>query len=111
MDDLRRALAQIFGDGKGHVPECAHHDSIQINNIMPIEDVDAIFEGLDARGAAKRPERFGALAAVPDYRDGTNYAGLNPARRIRVRHIGLTGHANPNRCWPPSGATRFLGRC
>ena len=43
------------------------------------------------RGSGK-PERFGALAGLRDYRDGTNYTGLNPDHHIRLKHIGITGH-------------------
>ncbi len=53
-----------------------------------------IYEGLGARGS-KMPERIGALAALLDYRDGTNYTGLNPEHRIYLRHIGITGHNSP----------------
>lgn len=38
------------------------------------------------------PDRIGALAALLDFRDGTNFTGLNPDGRHYVRHIGITGH-------------------
>jgi hypothetical protein len=38
------------------------------------------------------PDRIGAMAALLDYRDGTNYTGLNPEQRQYVRHVGATGH-------------------
>jgi hypothetical protein len=32
------------------------------------------------------------LAGLLDFRDGTNYTGLNPEHRHWIRHIGITGH-------------------
>ena len=66
-------------------------DAIQIHNLTSMQQVDQIYEGLAERGS-RRPERIGALAGLLDYRDGTNYTGLNPERRVYVRHIGITGH-------------------
>jgi aryl-alcohol dehydrogenase-like predicted oxidoreductase len=91
VDDLKRSLTQIFGDGKGFIPEGAYLDAIQIHNLTSFEQVDQIYEGLAER-RTRRPERIGALAALLDYRDGTNYTGLNPEGRHYVRHIGITGH-------------------
>ncbi len=91
VDDLKRSLTQIFGDGKGMIPEGAYLDAIQIHNLTTVEQVDQIYEGFPER-ASRRPERIGALAALLDYRDGTNYTGLNPEYRQYVRHIGITGH-------------------
>ncbi|WP_321477246.1 aldo/keto reductase [uncultured Paludibaculum sp.] len=91
VDDLKRSLTQIFGDGKGFIPEGAYLDSIQVHNLTTLDQVNQIYEGLADRGS-KRPERIGALAALLDFRDGTNYTGLNPDQRHWVRHIGLTGH-------------------
>jgi len=34
----------------------------------------------------------GALAGLLDYRDGTDYTGLNPQHLRWIRHIGITGH-------------------
>ena len=91
IDDLKRSLTQIFGDGKGFIPDGAYLDAIQCHNLQALADVDQIYEGLADRGTGK-PERIGALAGLLDYRDGTNYTGLNPEHRIWVRHIGITGH-------------------
>lgn len=91
VDELKRSLTQIFGDGKGFIPEGAYLDSIQIHNLTTMEQVDQIYEGLAERGS-KRPDRIGALAALLDFRDGTNYTGLNPEQKHWIRHIGLTGH-------------------
>ena len=91
VDELKRSLAQIFGDGKSFIPEGAYLDSIQIHDLTTMEQVSQIYEGFAERGS-KRPERIGALAGLLDYRDGTNYTGLNPERRHYVRHIGITGH-------------------
>lgn len=91
VEELKRSLTQIFGDGKGFIPEGAYLDAIQIHNLTTFEQVDQVYEGFSARGT-KMPERIGALAALVDYRDGTNYTGLNPELRAWVRHIGITGH-------------------
>jgi len=91
VDELKRSLTQIFGDGKGFIPEGAYLDSIQLHHLTTMEDVNQVYEGFAER-ASKRPERIGALAGLLDYRDGTNYTGLNPERRHYVRHIGITGH-------------------
>jgi hypothetical protein len=88
---LKRSLTQIFGDGKGFIPEGAYLDSIQIHNLTTMDQVNQVYEGFAGRGS-KRAERIGALAGLLDYRDGTNYTGLNPERRHYVRHIGITGH-------------------
>jgi len=50
----------------------------------------------DRRGAPAYGWRSSdpALAGLLDFRDGTSYTGLNPERRICVKHIGITGHAN-----------------
>ncbi len=91
IDDLKRSLTQMFGDGNGSIPEGAYLDAIQIHNLTSMPQVDQIYEGLAERGS-RRPERIGALAGLLDFRDGTNYTGLNPERRVYVHHIGITGH-------------------
>jgi aryl-alcohol dehydrogenase-like predicted oxidoreductase len=94
VEDLERALTQFFGDGKGLIPEGAYLDLLQIHHIGAQQDVDAIYEGYDNPGD-KSLERVGALAALIDYRDGSNLTGLNPKQRKWIRHIGITGHENP----------------
>jgi len=91
IDELKRSLTQIFGDGKGFIPEGAYLDAIQCHNLTTLEQVDQLYEGFAGRGS-KPPERIGALAGLLDYRDGTNYTGLNPEHKHYVRHIGVTGH-------------------
>jgi aryl-alcohol dehydrogenase-like predicted oxidoreductase len=91
IDELKRSLTFIFGDGKGFIPEGAYLDAIQIHNLTNMEQVDQVYEGLAERGSGK-PQRFGALAGLLDFRDGTNTTGLNPEHRQYVRHIGITGH-------------------
>jgi aryl-alcohol dehydrogenase-like predicted oxidoreductase len=94
IDDLKRTMTQIFGDGQGFIPDGAYLDCMQIHDLRNLASVDQIYEGLADRGAGKRPERMGALAGLLDYRDGTNYSGENPEHRIWIRHIGVTSHAN-----------------
>jgi aryl-alcohol dehydrogenase-like predicted oxidoreductase len=88
VDDLKRSLSQLFGDGKGGYPDGAYLDIYQIHNLTSMKYVDAIYEGLDDPGA----ERIGAFVALLDYRDGTNLTGLNPKEEKLIRHIGITGH-------------------
>ncbi len=90
VDDLRRTLSQVFGDGQSNYPEGAYLDLFQIHNLMYAEEVDAIYEGLDAPNPTA--EGIGALAALRDFRDGTNRTGLNPREERLIRHIGITGH-------------------
>jgi aryl-alcohol dehydrogenase-like predicted oxidoreductase len=91
VSELKRSLTQIFGDGKGYIPEGAYLNAIQMHNIYKFEHVDQVFQGMAARGG-KMPEAIGAFAALLDYRDGTNYTGLNPDHCRWVRHVGVTGH-------------------
>ena len=91
IDDLKRSLTQLFGDGRGGIPEGAYLDSIQLHNLTSHEQVDQAYEALDRRGGAM-PDRIGTIAGLLDYRDGTNHTGLNPEGKRYVRHIGITGH-------------------
>ena len=93
IDDLRRSLSQIFGDGKGNYPEGAYIDLMLIHNLNTKEEVDALYEGLDDTNPDS--ERIGALAALRDFRDGTNLTGLNPHNEKVIRHIGFSGHYDP----------------
>jgi aryl-alcohol dehydrogenase-like predicted oxidoreductase len=94
LADIERSLTQFFGDGKGHIPEGAYLDLMQVHHIGSKEEVDAAYEGLDNPGDKSLP-RVGAIACLLDYRDGTNLTGLNPEHRKWIRHIGITGHENP----------------
>ena len=94
IDDLRRSLSQMFGDGKGNYPEGAYIDMILFHNLNRKEEVDAIYEGLE--NPDPDAERIGALAALRDYRDGTNMTGLNPENEKLIRHIGFSGHFDPS---------------
>jgi len=91
IDELKRSLTVMFGDGRGYIPEGAYLDSIQIHNLTTLAQVDQIYEGMEVR-EGRKSDRIGALAGLIDFRDGTNYTGLNPERRHWVRHIGITGH-------------------
>jgi len=55
-----------------------------------MEEVDAIYEGLN--NPDPKAETIGVLAALLDYRDGTNLTGLNPKEETLIRNIGITGH-------------------
>jgi aryl-alcohol dehydrogenase-like predicted oxidoreductase len=91
VSDIKRTLTQMFGDGKGYIPEGAYIDAIQMHAIQSMDELDQLYLGMAERGS-KMPERIGALAGLLDYRDGTNYTGLNPEHKQYVRHIGATGH-------------------
>ncbi len=91
VDELKRSLTQMFGDGQGSIPEGAYLDSIQMHNLTSLQQVDQIYENFDRRDD-RTAERLGALAAMLDFRDGTNVTGLNPEKRRWIRHIGITGH-------------------
>ncbi|MGP8247790.1 MAG: aldo/keto reductase [Bryobacteraceae bacterium] len=91
LDELRRTLSLLFGDGKGYIPPGAYLDSFQVHNLNLFEQADQVYEGMAERGS-RMPERIGVLAALLDYRDGTDYTGLNPDGLRYIRHIGITGH-------------------
>jgi aryl-alcohol dehydrogenase-like predicted oxidoreductase len=90
IDDLKRSLSQIFGDGQGNYPEHAYLDMVLIHDVNCTADLDAVYEGL--YNTDNHAERIGALAALRDYRDGTNLTGLNPREEKLIRHIGFSGH-------------------
>jgi hypothetical protein len=92
VDDLKRTLAQVFGDGTDYPPG-AYVDGFLIHTLWTMEDVEAVYEGLD--DPDPKAERIGALAALLDYRDGTNRTGLNPKEERLIRHIGFSGHHSP----------------
>ncbi len=94
VDDLHRSLSQIFGDGNGNYPKGAYLDMVLFHNLNFREEVDAIFEGVENTDPSA--ERIGALAALRDYRDGTNLTGLNPENEKLIRHIGFSGHFDPS---------------
>ncbi len=91
VTDLKRTLTQAFGDGQGFIPEGAYLDCIQMHAVGTLEQVAQLYVGMDARGG-KMPDKIGTFATLLDYRDGTNYTGLNPEHKHWVRHVGVTGH-------------------
>ena len=93
VDDLKRTLSQIFGDGEGSYPPGAYVDLFQTHCLTEMKEVEAIYEGLD--DPDPKAEQIGALAALVDYRDGTNRTGLNPKEEKRIRHVGISGHHSP----------------
>jgi aryl-alcohol dehydrogenase-like predicted oxidoreductase len=94
IDDLRRSISLMFGDGNGNYPQGAYLDMFLIHNLSTRREVDAVYEGLE--DTDPNAERIGALAALRDYRDGTNLTGLNPSNEILIRHIGFSGHFDPS---------------
>lgn len=90
--DLKRSLSQMFGDGEGHYPEGAYLNMILIHSLNSFEEVDVLYRGLDT--PLDPDANFGALAALRDFRDGTNITGMNPDNEQLIRHIGFSGHLN-----------------
>jgi aryl-alcohol dehydrogenase-like predicted oxidoreductase len=93
VDDVKRSLSQMFGDGQGEYPVGAYLDMVLIHNLNTMQEVDALYEGL--YDTDSRAERIGALAALRDLRDGTNLTGLNPREEKLIKHIGFSGHFSP----------------
>jgi aryl-alcohol dehydrogenase-like predicted oxidoreductase len=92
-DDLRRTLSLVFGDGRGSYPQGAYLNMVLLHSVSSVADVDALYEGYDH--ADPKAETIGTLATLIDYRDGTNFTGLNPKEEKLIRHIGFSGHASP----------------
>lgn len=90
IDDVRRSLTQMFGDGSGSYPKDAYVDMVLIHNLNKMEEVDALYEGYDHPDP--NAQTIGALAALRDVRDGTNRTGLNPDKEKLIRHVGFSGH-------------------
>ena len=90
LNDVRRSLSQIFGDGKGWYPEGAYLDMVLIHTLEREREVDILYEGLE--NTSPDMEHIGALAALRDVRDGTNLTGLNSKGEKLIRHIGFSGH-------------------
>jgi aryl-alcohol dehydrogenase-like predicted oxidoreductase len=91
IDELKRSLTLIFGDGKGYIPEGAYLDCMQMHAVGNLDQVAQLYTGMESRGG-KMGEQIGALAALLDYRDGTNLTGLNPDHCRWIRHVGVSGH-------------------
>ena len=94
VDDVRRTLSQVFGDGQGSYPQGAYLNMVLMHSIMTTADVDALYEGYNKPDP--KAETIGALATLIDYRDGTNFTGLNPKGEKLIRHIGFSGHQAPD---------------
>jgi len=90
VDDVKRSLSLMFGDGKGGYPKGAYLDAIQFHNLNTFDEIDMLFEGF-SDPLTDRPW-MGALAAMLDLREGTNRSGCNPDKEKLVKHIGITGH-------------------
>lgn len=93
VDDIKRSLTQLFGDGQGSYPRGAYLDMVLTHAISSLEDVDAVYEGYEHPDP--QAETIGAIAVLIDLRDGTNLTGLNPREEKLIRHIGFSGHHSP----------------
>lgn len=90
IDDVKRSLSQIYGDGQGNYPKGAYLDMVLIHNLNTTEEVDVLYTGY--HNPNPKDEHIGALAALLDYRDATNNTGLNPKEERLINHIGFSGH-------------------
>lgn len=90
IDDVKRSLSQIYGDGQGAYPKGAYLDMVLVHNLNTTEEVDALYTGY--LNPDPQDEQIGALAALRDLRDGTNTTGLNPKEEKLINHIGFSGH-------------------
>lgn len=93
VDDVKRSLTQIFGDGAGFYPEGAYLDMVLCHTLNHPDEVDVLYEGLET--PLDPDGNFGALVALRDLRDGTNLTGMNPKNEKLIKHIGFSGHAHP----------------
>lgn len=94
VDDVRRTLTQVFGDGNGFYPKGAYLDMVLIHHLANRDQIDTLHLGLDE--PSPNLETIGALAGLRDLRDGTNLTGLNPGEEKLIRHIGFSGHTSPS---------------
>ncbi|QXP78521.1 MULTISPECIES: aldo/keto reductase [Winogradskyella] len=92
-DDIRRTMTQLFGDGKGYYPEGSYVDIVMVHALQAIEENDILYKGIET--PIKPDENFGALVVLRDFRDGTNLTGTNPKNEKLLKHIGFSGHNNP----------------
>ena len=93
VDDVKRSLTQLFGDGEGNYPDGAYLDMVLCHTLNNANEVDVLYEGLET--PLDPDGNFGALVALRDLRDGTNLTGMNPKNEKLIKHIGFSGHANP----------------
>jgi aryl-alcohol dehydrogenase-like predicted oxidoreductase len=93
VDDVKRTLSQVYGDGNGNYPAGAYLDQVLVHAVSSMEDVEAAYEGY--LNPDPKAENIGAIAALVDLRDGTNRTGLNPKEEKLIRHIGFSGHHSP----------------
>lgn len=92
-DDIRRTMTQLFGDGKGYYPEGSYVDIVMVHALQAIEENDILYKGIET--PIEPDENFGALVVLRDFRDGTNLTGTNPKNEKLLKHIGFSGHNNP----------------
>lgn len=93
VDDVKRTLTQVFGDGQGYYPEGAYLNMVLIHTLHNTDEIDVLYQGLET--PLDPNTNFGALVALRDLRDGTNLTGMNPKNEKLIHHIGFSGHANP----------------
>ncbi len=93
LDDVRRTLTQVFGNGIDSFHDGAYLDMVLIHTLGTVGEVDALYEGYF--NPDPEAKTIGTLAALRDVRDGTNRTGLNPKNEKLIRHIGFSGHKDP----------------
>ncbi|MFP4668404.1 MAG: aldo/keto reductase [Desulfobacterales bacterium] len=92
VDDVRRSLSLMFGDGRGRYPEDSYLDCVHLHNINTMDEIDMLFEGME--NPSPDLPWIGSVAALLDLREGTNRTGCNPGKEKLIRHIGISGHWN-----------------
>ncbi|MBN1466357.1 aldo/keto reductase [candidate division KSB1 bacterium] len=90
IQDVKRSLSQIFGDGEGAYPKGAYLDMVLIHALESQSEIETLYLGLE--DTSPDMEVIGALAGLRDLRDGTNLTGLNPGEEKLIRHVGFSGH-------------------
>mgnify|MGYP003964352179 FL=1 len=93
VDDVKRSLTQIFGDGEGDYPDGAYLDMVLCHTLHNTDEVDVLYEGLET--PLDPNGNFGALVVLRDLRDGSNHTGMNTEKEKLIKHIGFSGHTNP----------------
>ncbi len=67
IDDLKRSLSQIFGDGKGNYPKGVYLDMILLHSMTRFAEIDAVFAGVKTQ----IPNQTSSVPLLPCVTTGT----------------------------------------
>ena len=86
VSDIKRTLTQMFGDGKGTIPEGAYLDAIQMHALGSMDDVDQLYLGMAERGRqdAAADRRLRGAARLPRRHELHRPESREPA--VRAAH-------------------------